>query len=68
MNNPIREPKNLTLGESIVVWRMRQHLSQNQLAWRARLSRPTISNIERGVAHPEPATLAAIWKALRGRQ
>ena len=58
----------ITENEKVVILRMRRHLSQSQLAWRARLSRATISLIERGKAHPEKETMQAIWKALRAKQ
>ena len=58
----------ITENEKVIILRMRRHLSQSQLAWRARLSRATISLIERGKAHPEKETMQAIWKALRAKQ
>jgi transcriptional regulator with XRE-family HTH domain len=58
----------VTLFEKIEILRARKHWTQTDLSRMARISRATLSMIKRGKAHPEAATLAAIWKALRGKQ
>jgi transcriptional regulator with XRE-family HTH domain len=47
--NPARAPALETLRVNVIVGRARARLSQQQLAERAGISRPTVSRLERGV-------------------
>ena len=55
---------NLTCSEQVLIFRTRKKLSQSQLAHKAKLSRATISLIERNLARPEKKTLDKLWKVL----
>lgn len=54
----------LTIGESIRTIRMRQKLSQSDVAARSGVCRNTISAIERGDMNVKLSTLIAIAEAL----
>ena len=52
------------LGANVVSFRARKRLSQSALAERARVSRPTISRIERGDGDPTLRVLDSLAAAL----
>jgi transcriptional regulator with XRE-family HTH domain len=53
-----------TLGKNIKVLRARRGLSQADLAEKADISIPFLSNIERGIKYPQPNMLSKIANAL----
>jgi transcriptional regulator with XRE-family HTH domain len=53
-----------TLGKNIKILRARRGLSQADLAEKADMSIPFLSNIERGIKYPLPDMLAKIARAL----
>ena len=53
-----------TLGKNIKILRARRGLSQADLAEKADMSIPFLSNIERGIKYPLPDMLAKIAHAL----
>jgi transcriptional regulator with XRE-family HTH domain len=53
----------LVAGRVIAVLRERHGLTQEQLAAYVGLTQPTLSRIERGVAHPEPFTIRKMAEA-----
>jgi transcriptional regulator with XRE-family HTH domain len=53
-----------TLGKNIKILRTRRGLSQADLAEKADMSIPFLSNIERGIKYPQPDMLAKIANAL----
>jgi len=57
----------LTLGQSILLWRSHRGLSQQQLAEKARLSRPNLSAIESGKRDVTLGTLRILAAALEVR-
>lgn len=57
----------LELGESIRVFRVRNKVTQSQLAETCHLSRNTISEIERGHGNPTLSTMQLIAHALNMR-
>jgi len=52
----------LVAGRVIAVLRERHGLTQEQLATQVELTQPTLSRIERGVAHPDPYTIRKMAK------
>ena len=53
-----------TLGKNIKIFRARRGLSQANLAEKADISIPFLSNIERGIKYPQPDMLAKIANTL----
>jgi len=53
-----------TLGRNIKLLRARRGLSQANLAEKANISIPFLSNIERGIKYPQPDMLSRIANAL----
>jgi transcriptional regulator with XRE-family HTH domain len=53
-----------TLGKNIKIFRARRGLSQADLAEKADISIPFLSNIERGIKYPQPDMLAKIVNSL----
>ncbi|MDR0598634.1 MAG: helix-turn-helix domain-containing protein [Treponema sp.] len=53
-----------TLGKNIKIVRARRGLSQADLAEKADISIPFLSNIERGIKYPQPEMLSKITNAL----
>jgi len=53
-----------TLGGNIKILRARRGLSQANLAEKANISIPFLSNIERGIKYPQPDMLSRIVSAL----
>jgi transcriptional regulator with XRE-family HTH domain len=53
-----------TLGKNIKIFRARRGLSQADLAEKADISIPFLSNIERGIKYPQPNMLAKIANSL----
>ena len=53
-----------TLGKNIKILRARRGLSQADLAEKADISIPFLSNIERGIKYPQPNMLSKIANAL----
>jgi transcriptional regulator with XRE-family HTH domain len=53
-----------TLGKNIKILRARRGFSQADLAEKADLSIPFLSNIERGIKYPQPDMLSKIANAL----
>jgi transcriptional regulator with XRE-family HTH domain len=53
-----------TLGKNIKLLRARRGLSQADLAEKADISIPFLSNIERGIKFPQPVILSKIANAL----
>jgi transcriptional regulator with XRE-family HTH domain len=53
-----------TLGKNIKIFRARRGLSQANLAEKANISIPFLSNIERGIKYPQPDMLSKIVSAL----
>jgi len=53
-----------TLGKNIKILRARRGLSQANLAEKANISIPFLSNIERGIKYPQPDMLSRIVSAL----
>ena len=53
-----------TLGRNIKIFRARRGLSQADLAEKADISIPFLSNIERGIKYPQPDMLAKIANSL----
>jgi len=53
-----------TLGKNIKILRARRGLSQADLAEKADISIPFLSNIERGIKYPQPTMLSKIANAL----
>ena len=53
-----------TLGKNIKIFRARRGLSQADLAEKAGISIPFLSNIERGIKYPQPDMLAKIANSL----
>ena len=53
-----------TLGKNIKILRARRGLSQADLAEKADISIPFLSNIERGIKYPQPDMLSKITNAL----
>jgi transcriptional regulator with XRE-family HTH domain len=53
-----------TLGKNIKIFRARRGLSQADLAEKADISIPFLSNIERGIKYPQPDMLAKIADSL----
>jgi transcriptional regulator with XRE-family HTH domain len=53
-----------TLGKNIKIVRARRGLSQADLAEKADISIPFLSNIERGIKYPQPDMLSKIVNAL----
>ena len=53
-----------TLGKNIKIFRARRGLSQADLAEKAGISIPFLSNIERGIKYPQPNMLAKIANSL----
>jgi len=53
-----------TLGKNIKILRARRGLSQADLAEKANISIPFLSNIERGIKYPQPDMLSKIVSAL----
>jgi len=52
------------LAKNIKIERIKENITQQELANRAGLSRDTISQIERGIANPTLETIISIAKAL----
>jgi transcriptional regulator with XRE-family HTH domain len=52
------------LGKNIKIFRARRGLSQADLAEKADISIPFLSNIERGIKYPQPEMLAKIVNTL----
>ncbi|GBU26917.1 transcriptional regulator [Treponema sp. R8-4-B8] len=52
------------LGKNIKIFRARRGLSQANLAEKANISIPFLSNIERGIKYPQPDMLSKIVSAL----
>jgi len=53
-----------TLGKNIKIFRTRRGLSQADLAEKADISIPFLSNIERGIKYPRPDMLAKMASSL----
>jgi transcriptional regulator with XRE-family HTH domain len=53
-----------TLGKNIKIFRARRGYSQADLAEKADISIPFLSNIERGIKYPQPDMLAKIANSL----
>jgi len=63
-DHPARAPALEALRVNLIVGRARTQLSQEQLAEKARISRPTISRIERGVGDVKIDVIQRIADAL----
>lgn len=54
-------------GQTLWLWRLERRLTQDALAWRAGISRPNLSAIERGKREVSLGTLRALAAALNVR-